>query len=854
MNAAAQHSTAPSAGPPGNIAPHALWQFCRRAGDVAARWWNCVLRCALVLWVVRVPLVATLTGLLLLSMTPQAQDLFVEFAVTPLWFRALFILWFLFILLAVWAMPTHYAARVLLDTDGRLQDSLAQERASHSPACLECSAVWVPRLLGFLTFVAVEIAILRSWMNMPTLDETDITAGVAWALVEVAIAVALGAALYVVWVIIRRRRKLEPPRRLVGLNEKLASFWQIISPGRVRGAPEEADRDVGRFILLGVFIFFVSIFFFGAERIGGFFPRALAVPFILGGWLPFLSWLSGVGRQIRAPLIAGLFVLIAVLALVLGDNHSVRLIAANTVAGAQVDKQPMRLQDAVNLWMKENQCDPQKDDDNRGASCPRPIIIAAAGGASRAGFFTATILGYFMQEASKHGLDADTVRKRLFAISSVSGGSLGAVMVTAALNAETDGNEHPCVTTAVDQWWGKAVGNWRDCFEALTSGDFLTADFFGFAFNDMLPFGPWRDRAAVLEDSWRNRYRDVAINANKSATPPSCKGLDCPFLSLRPRSGHWIPLLVLSGTSEATGGRIVTTSLAMTYTPQTTTPGACATSVGHESCPLFVEAESFHELLRRQVPRDRWWGWLGFPERYFRRGATGDDVRLSTAAHNSARFPIISPPGSIRSQSRGQNQRIIDRIVDGGYFENYGALGAKELALAVHAVEPSLMPLVVVISNDPADLLDPNDDAVSNLPSLPRPPAASGELITDATSSLTTFANARTAHGILSVAELESALHKAIPDCGNLVMLVRVWPDHDKTLSMSWWESSVIQRQLHRQTEECTDRGKDCVSSPQPGASTKGADQNRNLPHLNAIWSAMTDPRCIIPASKTSSR
>jgi hypothetical protein len=186
-------------------------------------------------------------------------------------------------------------------------------------------------------------------------------------------------------------------------------------------------------------------------------------------------------------------------------------------------------------------------------------------------------------------------------------------------------------------------------------------------------------------------------------------------------------------------------------------------------------------------------------------------------------------------------------------FENYGALGAKELALAVHAV-PSLRPFVVVISNDPADLLDPNDDAVSNLPSLPRPPAAGGELITDATSSLTTFANARTAHGILSVADLENALHKALADCGNLVMLVRVWPDHDKTLSMSWWESSVVQRQLHRQTEECTDRGKDCVSSPQPGASTKGADQNRNLPHLNAIWSAMTDPHCAVPASKTSSR
>ena len=71
------------------------------------------------------------------------------------------------------------------------------------------------------------------------------------------------------------------------------------------------------------------------------------------------------------------------------------------------------------------------------------------------------------------------------------------------------------------------------------------------------PFGLWRDRAAVLEDSWRNRYRDVVVAASMAAAPPSCQGLDCPFLTLQPRKGHWIPLLVLNGASEATGGRIV---------------------------------------------------------------------------------------------------------------------------------------------------------------------------------------------------------------------------------------------------------------------------------------------------------
>ena len=59
---------------------------------------------------------------------------------------------------------------------------------------------------------------------------------------------------------------------------------------------------------------------------------------------------------------------------------------------------------------------------------------------------------------------------------------------------------------------------------------------------------------------------------------------------------------------------------------------------------------------------------------------------LSTAAHNSARFPIISPAGEIRNRQH----QIVDRIVDGGYFENYGALGAMELAQAIRAIEPKL--------------------------------------------------------------------------------------------------------------------------------------------------------------------
>lgn len=785
--------------------------------------WNCVVQFGLVLWVARVPVLMVAIGLLLLGITPQAQDLFVEFARLPTWRMWLFLV----VLFVIWAMPTHYAAHLLVDTDSRLQKRLAFSGDGHIPKCSAFASRWVPRILGSLTFVAVLIAILRSYLNLPDLDQKEVTAAVARSLGEMSLLVLGGALAFVLYVIYRpcgvELPILGPVARV---NAKFAPFWRTMSPGikNARTGADEEGRNLGRLLLVCIFLIFLGIFVFGADFAAQLFPRAMAVPFILGGWLPVLSYLSAVGREIRAPLIIGAFVLISVLAIVLGDNHSVRRINAADALGRPVDTSPIPIETAVAVWMEENKCD------SAPLNCPRPVIVAAAGGASRAAFFMASLIGYFMQEAILHGLDPNGVRNRLFAISSVSGGSLGAVMVTAALDAKHDSSDHPCVQSPVNLWWGEVINNWRDCFEALTSGDFLTGDFFGFAFNDMLPFGPWRDRAAVLEDTWSSRYRDVVTRSDAPALPSKCNGLDCPFLSLRPAPGHWIPLLVLNGTSEATGGRIITTVLNSTYSPRTRCPTAEAAS----PCPLFTEAERFHDLLSFPAAPDSWFGAF---ERWLLSGQSTNDIPLSTAAHNSARFPFISPAGSIRNQ----DQTIVDRIVDGGYFENYGALAAKELALAVNAVEPQLVPLVIVISNDPDDLLDPSDDSSSSVAKeqlraqlhkqvqKARALVNGSEPVTDIATPLMTVANARTAHGILGVDQLHAALHEAIPNCDSMFIQVRVWPQFEanskqsKAVSMSWWLSSPIQRHLHQQTE----------------AAMEG---NQNSSHLDTIWELMKAP------------
>jgi hypothetical protein len=796
------------------------------------RWWDCVLQFALTLWVARAPLAMTAIGMGLLGIAPQAQDLFVEFAVAG-WRIPIFLL----LLLLVWAMPTHYAARLLLDTDARFQQAVKAKPAPGQAHCLPFAARWVPRALGLLTFVAVLIAIWRSHVNLPILDEATVGASVDQMLQLLAVWVLVLVAAFVAYVIERPRDADTPGLREVKqISRRLAPLWARISFG-LRDPKDpggEASRDVGRFLLLGLFVVFLGFFLFGADEAAFLAPRAMAVPFILGGWLPFLAYVSAASRHLRAPLILGLFVLITGLAVILGDNHSVRRINATKTAGHKVDTHPLQLNDAVSLWMRENGCE------NTPEKCPRPIVVAAAGGASRAGFFAATIIGYFLQEAPYHELDANQVRNRLFAISSVSGGSMGAVMLTAALDAKADSNDdnHPCKPTSFTLWWGDTINNWRDCFEALTSGDFLTANFFGFAFNDMLPFGPWRDRAAVLEDAWDDRYQSVITEADPSPAPSKCKGLGCPFLGLQPRAGHWIPLLVLNGTSEATGSRLVTTALATTYRA-----ASCPTlqDPSGRSCILFAEADRFHDLFDFPAGLD---SWLGGLERHVlsqqEAGDAPDDIRLSTAALNSARFPLISPAGSVRNRS----QSIVDRIVDGGYFENYGALSAKELALAIHAIQPRLAPFVLVITNDPDDLLNPDDDenAAAQVAlqevrerqvEKTRAAVNGSEPVTDLVTPLTTFWNARTAHATLGVDQLRSSLSEALRGCGMHVIQVRVWPQQlgtssgSRAVSMSWWLSSPVQRHLHQQTEVAeTD-------------SQKGKNDNKNVPRLAAVWSTM---------------
>jgi len=753
--------------------------------------WTAVLDFLLFLWVARAPFGIVVVGFLLLGATPQAQDLLIPL-VDSAWYRVLlfFVLHFLF-----WAVPVHYAARIVLADDARLYE-YGEKYPSRYFDWLER---WIPRLLGAATFLALLMSAYRANSNLPTLpniQDQGVTNSLTHSLHYFMVWCLVGLVLFLVYVI----KRADLARWLAGhWMAKLTAFGRpllnLLDIGKQYSARQlglgvSPGNEFGQLMLIAIFLAFAVVMFSQPNRVAVLFPRAYSVSLMLGGWLPILTYLSAIGRRLRAPLIVATFTAIALITGLVGDNHDVRLLHDTDTP------KPLALDEAVHIWMAANHCSA----DNAKA-CPRPVIVAASGGASRAGFFTASVLGELLDKASGHGLDAAGLRNRLFAISSVSGSSVGAVMTVAALAAGGPETHFPCRKQKFSDWYGDDIENWRGCLESLMSGDFLTPTFIGLTFHDMIPFGPWPDRASILEESWEQTFAAGIDKLAKQAKKPKCSDapyqLDCPFFGLKPTQELWLPLLILNGVSVTTGQRIVTTLLNSQYAAS----GDCPTGDQPAECTLFAETWFFHQFLEDRTQSSQWLERLQRTMTMdYLRGRTNNDIRLSTAAHNSARFPIVSPPGNIRNREHF----VVDRIVDGGYMENFGVLAAFELAQAIHAVNADLKPFVLVISNDPEEPVD--------MQASPDKAGATGYL-SDVTSLVAAISNTRDARGSLAVKQLNDLSRSlATAACKVGFVHIRVWPERlnprsdnctaknftktPRAISMSWWLSTPIQYRL----------------------------------------------------------
>lgn len=382
--------------------------------------------------------------------------------------------------------------------------------------------------------------------------------------------------------------------------------------------------------------------------------------------------------------------------------------------------------------------------------------------------------------------------KQLFSISAVSGGALGAVVSYAALADAQDEQRaingrlrppcHESTHKSDDDWYAPFLNidaptgslrpwqpnqSWQSCLEALMAGDFLSPVFYSLNRDDLLSadngirdlLGIERrgDRAAVLEQSWEMRY--ARLTRQPSPTDKTAKQLPTlaqSLLEVRQRTlgdgknGNWLPMLFLNGTSVSSGRRIIASDINAPF-------------------GVFQDSDDLHTMLGSQR-----------------------DIRLSTGATMSARFPIISPHGSIRDDVR----RIVDRVVDGGYFENYGAITTLELVRELKRY--GLDPLVILVNNEPsnADVICRDSEGLGG--SGP-PPLSENAAFSLVLSPLKAVAGTRSARGS----------HAAVQLCNELgskrfayITVARDPRNPHKALSMSWWLSKHVQKYLSDQLDQ----------------------------------------------------
>jgi DMSO/TMAO reductase YedYZ heme-binding membrane subunit len=690
-------------------------------------WISSFLRVA---WACRIAVFGAILPSLVLIYAPQARDLFwffysnivtngsvsdeiKEATVTGLY-------WLLFFILVTltWSLPINDSARVVLSYPDWLQNqngtSVADKQNLQST--YRPIMIWFPRFLSFIPFFAISWSCCLAYRNlfvvMPV-AEGERSASYAieiLTLVTSASSLLIGVLVIAYLSYFRKFRPAAPKNSIAGDISSVAGYRDAIGdPDLITGR----IKHVRRYFIVGTLLLIITIVF--PQFITKYLALALILPIVAGTWIPFFTllsvisnkWISIGGHRLRVPATFIFLAVVTSLAAWFGDNHDI-----SRVAGVTSHQIPITA--AIERWKQVN-CVPKEGQDRQ---CPRPMIITASGGASRAAFFEATVLGELLDssgEASKsEGTDTGTpdarrVIDRIFAISGVSGGSLGAVMFSAAV-ANSKNGQAPCRSDVTSPFLFRAsperdytnsptrLKKWRYCLQELVADDFLSASIIGLAFRDNFNFlnkiSPWPDRASILENTWIESFRHW-VKPTDDPINGSFKGLDEAFSTFGPNGapeGEWQPLLVLNGTSVASGRRIVTSHISPIWTfsefgwrPQLNR--------------VFRDAYDLYELLagkpmcngascsiiREEIP----------------------DITLATAATNSARFPIISPPGGIRDPRSGV---IEDRIVDGGYFENDGETTAIDLVKALG--EEHLVPVVLHISNDPGRLL-PIDEVKS---------------------------------------------------------------------------------------------------------------------------------------------
>ncbi len=606
-------------------------------------------------------------GAAVLLQVAQAVDVLVDVA------DGGFVSWTHFSLLTavvILALCGWYCARVLLSVRYWFTP---EDRPSFARWRL-----WVPRSLALLPPLGVAAAYLRSCLlpfDSGDRAVSDTVDRIGFGLFYLAVAAVLLLLLKV-----RRQRFLG---------------------NRPLGSPDEEMSRVARYVVAGFLaLSFLLLVLFLISKVTvpqGLGPLAIAL-YAIASWSSFgsLVLVYSSYRKRWPPLLLAALLLAALFSLY-NDNHDI-----GQGSAAETPWQRPTVEERFGDWLKM-----RSEAWNRRFEDPEPppypvVLVSAEGGGIRAAYWTAAVLGKLEDEIPGFGC-------HVFALSGVSGGSLGIAVYAALVADRLQADGTVCPEDAEDAGGGN---EFRRAATEVLEHDFLAPALAGMLFPDFvqrfLPVSLLPDRAEYLERSWEEGWRRRGHGSGSDRFRADFRDL------WNGKEPGQVPSLFFNAT-WVRGGRLVASNLRL---------------VGDDQNPdesPFIEVDDVVEIL-------------------------GRPLRLSTAVGLSARFPYVSPVASLRVDGERRG------IVDGGYFENSGALTAAEILAALAprpdasalqdkppGQEPSFLPVVLIVTNSGRGTGSP-----------PR-------FLAETLSPVVTFFNTRLARGYLAEEMLESAARGKFP-------------------------------------------------------------------------------------------
>lgn len=634
---------------------------------LAAFWWA-VVALSKILWACRAAVLPIVVGVGLIGWTDQARDIVVAGGVPS---RAnLSALVAVLVAVTIWSTVAWYWARITLEytfLNPPLVNPRPWQQWWHGRLTVE-----VPRAIGTLGMLSVALAF---WQAHKVYADALDTAKAARFQGVACLYVAVAGIFYLVVC------KREPIMRYLAAKGLVSQPFVPVraQAATIVGLNQPVARGFLALTLLASPIFYLLVMSDPVGMSDGFFQGA--VPAALLGFalmVPVGSALVVLSTRVGFPFFAVAVGWLIAAPMIFGDFHDVRTCrdlkrsAGDRYCTGETDyhayDKRLTLKQAFYDWWTANaEITPPIQGSTK---APPLIMVATAGGASRAAFWTSQVLG---EIAGREEHFAD----RVFMISGVSGGSLGAAAFRSIVEADRrvspDGKGAALLPKAAED------------ASTFIRHDFLGPTFAAGIYVDLpsngISFLPRRwlpdDRAAALEKAWERAWAQSGIGTK--AKLAWTDGFNSTFGGERP----W-PVLALNGTSVEKGKRIVTSNV------------------------KFWQGSA-----------DNSENMSGGINRYDTFAITQSDIPISTAVTMSARFPVISPTGALRDDK----DKVWTRVTDGGLFENFGALTIEEVFryLIFRLSDVQLgryqsVPVAILISSDPSlDQLHLREDGGRNV-------------------------------------------------------------------------------------------------------------------------------------------